>query len=201
MATTTEAAVAKRGGGGKLSRSETVTVRLDPRLNYLCELASRAQRRTKSSFVEWAIETALNAVQVPGTAQSRNDPDCSVDDLAFLLYDVDEADRLSNLAFHAPVLMTHEERVIWKLATSSGSLWKGRWREINDSEEEWQYDPHPQTLIVDRYRKNFDLLKRVAEGEESTDSLPTLDKRPIKKSPAPPSPAAFDTDLDEDLPF
>src|SRR6478752_3859188 len=25
----------KRGGGGKLSRSETVTVRLDPKLNYL----------------------------------------------------------------------------------------------------------------------------------------------------------------------
>jgi hypothetical protein len=97
--------------------------------------------------------------------------------------------------------MTHEERVIWKLATSSGSLWKGRWREINDSEEEWQYDTHPQTLIVDRYRKHYDLLKRVAEGEESADNLPTLDKRPIKRFPAPPPPAAFDTDLDEDLPF
>lgn len=43
----------------KLNRTETVTARLDPKLNYLCELASRAQRRTKSSFIEWAIQEAL----------------------------------------------------------------------------------------------------------------------------------------------
>lgn len=43
----------------KLNRSETVTVRLDPRLNYLTELAGRAQRRTKSSFIEWAIKEAI----------------------------------------------------------------------------------------------------------------------------------------------
>ncbi len=45
--------------GGKLSRTETVTVRLDPRLNYLCELAGRAQRRTKSGFIEWAVQRAI----------------------------------------------------------------------------------------------------------------------------------------------
>lgn len=43
----------------KLNRSETVTVRLDPRLNYLAELAGRAQRRTKSSFIEWAVQQAI----------------------------------------------------------------------------------------------------------------------------------------------
>src|SRR5688572_20503606 len=54
-----------RKGGAKLNRSETVTVRLDPKLNYLCELAARAQRRTKSSFIEWAIADSLGSVSLP----------------------------------------------------------------------------------------------------------------------------------------
>ena len=39
----------RKAGGGKLSRSETVTVRLDPKLRYLAELAARIHRRTLSS--------------------------------------------------------------------------------------------------------------------------------------------------------
>ena len=49
----------------KLNRSETVTVRLDPRLNYLAELAGRAQRRTKSSFIEWAVQEAVRSLGLP----------------------------------------------------------------------------------------------------------------------------------------
>lgn len=45
--------------GSKLNRSETVTIRLDPRLNYLTDLAARCQRRTKSSFIEWVIKETL----------------------------------------------------------------------------------------------------------------------------------------------
>lgn len=51
----------------KLNRSETVTVRLDPRMNYLTELAGRAQRRTKSSFIEWAVQKALRDLGVNET--------------------------------------------------------------------------------------------------------------------------------------
>ena len=54
----------RRGGGGKLARSETVTVRLAPKLRYLAELAARKQRRTLSSFIEWAIEETLETESV-----------------------------------------------------------------------------------------------------------------------------------------
>ena len=50
----------RKGGGGKLSRSETVTVRLDPKLRYLAELAARLHRRTLSSYIEWSIKEALD---------------------------------------------------------------------------------------------------------------------------------------------
>lgn len=46
-------------GGGKLSRSEVVSIRLDPRLRFGAEMAAAKCRRTLSSFTEWAIEEAL----------------------------------------------------------------------------------------------------------------------------------------------
>ena len=42
-------------------KSEVVTVRLDPKLKYVAELAARRQRRTLSSYIEWAIEDSLRA--------------------------------------------------------------------------------------------------------------------------------------------
>src|SRR6516165_4850387 len=54
----------RKGGGAKLVRSETVTVRLDPKLRYLGEIAARKQRRTVSSFIEWAIEDVLRRVSI-----------------------------------------------------------------------------------------------------------------------------------------
>lgn len=187
----------KRGGGGKLSRSETVTVRLDPRLNYLCELGARAQRRTKSSFIEWAVETALNAVTIPGTDRGYGGQPQSVDDLAYLLWDVDEADRIANLGLHAPILMTHEEQTIWKAIRNYGYLWKGSYQRVSDSEEEWTYSVESENLIRDRLAQTYDTIKLAAQGEASADALPGFTKRRPTKASA----SGFDTDLDDDVPF
>ena len=93
-------------GGGKLSRSEVVTVRLDPKLRYLAELAARKQRRTLSSFIEWAIEQSLAEVKLTQTA--------TVADKARALWDVDECDRFIKLALHDESLLNYREQVLWK---------------------------------------------------------------------------------------
>ena len=49
----------RNGGGGKLSRSEIIQVRLDPKLKFGAEMAAAKCRRTISSFGEGAIEEAL----------------------------------------------------------------------------------------------------------------------------------------------
>ena len=61
----------KRKGGSKLARSETVTVRLDPKLRYLAELAARKQRRSLSSYIEWAVEDSLSRVPLREDMNSR----------------------------------------------------------------------------------------------------------------------------------
>ena len=58
---------------GKELRAATMSVRLSPRLRYLAELAARKQHRTLSKFIVWAIEKALEQVQLgdsPYTAVS-----------------------------------------------------------------------------------------------------------------------------------
>lgn len=103
----------RKTSNSKLTRSETVTVRLDPKLRYLAELAARKQRRTLSSFIEWAIEDSLQRVELL-SGLDFDDPR-TVQDETNKLWDVDEADRFCKLATSYPELLTHEEQRLWKL--------------------------------------------------------------------------------------
>jgi hypothetical protein len=93
-------------GGGKLSRSEVLTIRLDRKMRYLAELAARKQRRTLSSFTEWAIEQSLKEVDLT--------EDYTIADKAHDLWDVDECDRFVKLALHDESLLNYREQVLWK---------------------------------------------------------------------------------------
>jgi predicted transcriptional regulator len=103
-------AAKKKGGGGKLSRSEVVTVRLDPKLRFAAELAARKQRRTLSSFIEWAIEEAVNRTEV---TDSEN-----VNYVMAQVWDVEEADRFVKLALNFPELLTFDEERLWRGSSS-----------------------------------------------------------------------------------
>ena len=190
----------KRGGGGKLSRSETVTVRLDPKLNYLCELAARAQRRTKSSFIEWAIENALSAVGIPGERKNGAGELWTIQERSVDLWDVDEPDRFVALVALAPSLLTHDEQMIWKVISTSPFLWRGSW--IDDGDEEvwsWNSDK-PFNVIFDRLRDNWDSIERVAEGQEPRSENFALKIKMVRGKPIGAA-KPFDSDLDDDCPF
>jgi hypothetical protein len=113
-------------GGGKLSRSEVVTVRLDQKLRYLADLAARKQRRTLSSFIEGAIERALAEVKLSETS--------TVEQAAGKLWDIDESDRFVKLAFFDENLLTYDEQVIWKLIQEWNSLDFSR----NEQKFDWE---------------------------------------------------------------
>ncbi len=120
----------RKVGGGKLARSETVTVRLDPKLRYLAELAARKQRRTVSSFIEWAVEQSMKDVILKLTF-SFDGPDddegvaTTLQSKANDLWDVDPAERLARLAITLPEMLTHDEQLLWKQIEDSGLLSKG----------------------------------------------------------------------------
>jgi len=156
----------KKGGGGKLSRSETVTVRLDPKLRYLAGLAARKQRRTLSSYIEWVIEESLDRVCIEGTNQNDNR---SIAEEALTLWDVDESDRFVKLALNHPDLLAHDEQVLWKLIQENGYLWC--WHD--DPSEEWIWTAGHESIIFDRLRDHWQTFKAVAAGDKDKDDLPT----------------------------
>lgn len=155
----------KSKGGSKLSRSEITTVRLDPKLRYLAELAARKQRRTLSSFIEWSIEDTLNRFPL------KEGPDwvASVGAEAEYLWDVDSADRLARLALRYPELLTHDEQVLWKLIRENGFLWKGR---FGRTSKKWEWDVGEQTLLFGRLRDHWPDFLAVAAGEKPAAFLP-----------------------------
>jgi predicted transcriptional regulator len=170
--------VAKKAGG-KLTRSETVTVRLDPKLRYLADLAARKQRRTLSSYIEWAIEESLSS-----TIMKYNGPhEYTLAAVSLELWDVDEADRFVKLAIEYPDLLTHEEQVLWKLVRENGTLWKGHY------DSEWVWNVDSASIIYERLREHWDKFLAVARGEENASILPTWEKKEV------------DFDPDSEIPF
>lgn len=175
----------KAGGGAKTRRTETLTVRLDPKLRYLSEIAGRVQRRTLSSFAEWAIEDSLKRVQI----DDRDD--ASIADMSARLWDVEEADRFAKLAFWAPQLLNYDEQRIWKVVRECGLLWNGKWQRSSDlTRERFTWDVREASFRFPELRKYWDTICDVALGDAPADRLPKwIGERAVK-----------DTD-DDDIPF
>lgn len=92
----------------KQPRKELTSLRLEPQVKYLAEIASRVQRRSLTNYIEWAIEECLK--QAPIRPGGR-----SIADLMLELWDVNEPERLIKLAGIAPELLTHDEQLIFKI--------------------------------------------------------------------------------------
>jgi hypothetical protein len=184
----------RRAGGGKLARTENVQIRLDPRLRYLAELGARKQRRTLSSFMEWAVEKSLESVFLY-EGSGYNDESISVADQAAALWDVDDAERLAKLAWSYPDLLTHEEQVLWKLIRDNGYLWKGRY----DNQGWWIWNwKDEEALILPRLSQYWTDFVKVAQGEEGKEILP---KWVEKGTPTPEAKKTSFAEFDDDIPF
>ena len=160
-------------GGGKLSRSQTVTLRLDPRLKYLTDIAARTQRRTTSSFIEWAIEKSLSQVEL----YSDQNNYVSLADEANTLWDISETDRLVLLGLHYPHLLNLEEQEVWKLITTNTYFWR-----YLDQTDDSQPQISRDSLNIKKVRDNWEVLIAVTKGEKEKSELPTHDNTSHKSN-------------------
>jgi hypothetical protein len=156
-------------------KSEVVTVRLDPKLKYLAELAARRQRRTLSSFIECAIEDSLSRLSPADNFHGEEVPTFA--DKASALWDVDEPDRFAKLALNYPELLDHEEQRIWKLVRENGLLWRGSYA---GPEKEWTWKVWESELLWDRLREYWQTFRDVARGDKPLSALPKWAKKSEK---------------------
>jgi len=172
--------VERKGGGGTLSRTEIVTIRLDPKLRYLAELAARSHRRTLSSWIEWSIKTSIDQELLPASEATKEHH--RLGDAAKFLWDVDEPGRLAQLALHYPSLLTFEEQLIWKLVKTNGYFWRGK---RTGPTGEWQWTVKHESLIDYHLEHYWQVLCDVARTGEGHDRLPKWERFKPEVKPAP----------------
>jgi hypothetical protein len=104
----------------KPTRSETLGLRLDPRMKYALELLSRAQRRSISGTVEWCVERALKSEMI---STELTGADLTFEDLTHRIWDVDPYRQLVNLCAYTPKLATFEELQRYRVLTLTDGMW------------------------------------------------------------------------------
>ena len=151
----------RRGGRlareGRLARSEVATLRLDPKLQYSLDLATRQKRCTISSYLEEITDQSLKEVFLRGRDGSFR----SVADLEEHLWDRDPVNRFLKVAFEYPDLLNRDEQVIWKLIQEDPVLWP--------RSREGKLAAEPDVNLIRVY---WDRLNAVANREADRSILP-----------------------------
>ncbi len=145
---------------GDKVRSITVSVRLDPKLRYLAELASRQQRRTLSSYIEWVVLESFSKVELA--------PKTTLASKAEELWDVDPLARLVRLGYDYAHLLEYDEQVLWKIIRNEEDLWQ---HEDQVDPQNFHLPARGQISMAKLHERWPDLLK-TASTENSTDVLP-----------------------------
>lgn len=209
----------RKGGGGKLTRSEIVTVRMDEQLHYLAELAARKHRRTLSSFIEWAVQQSYKNVELYHS-DDYNDPTVKLGEVEGRLWDVDKSERFARLAILYPELLTLEEQERWKMLTDSQLLSPAMQRSNGVRQWDW---PKLEDVVFPMLRRHWaallaaheagsdaskkwviDIQEKVEAGTIYKSAAPAPARplaRPLSGVPAKPKAASGFDDMDDDIPF
>jgi hypothetical protein len=144
-----------------MARSKVITVRLEPRMRYLAELAARQHRWTLSGFIAWALERAFRDVTLADGGALTDEAD--------RLWDPSPAARFAKLAIAHPDLLTHEQQQLWKLIQDCDFFWGGRKDGLG---KQWQRARRDPTLSSERLAEYWDLLNAIGAGDKSRSELP-----------------------------
>lgn len=151
----------------KQPRKEVTSLRLEPKIKYLAEIAARQQRRSLTNYIEWALEESLKTVNIGDIAFER-----SVYELSDHLWDLSEAKRFIRLATYRNDLLTYEEQKLWGVITKHPYLYlkkcPGAWTDDNikfdDLDNDWD-------LLIQASYDDKEALKKLDEAH--TQKMPT----------------------------
>lgn len=96
-----------------VKKTETLTLRLEPKLKFLIELISRMKRQSITGVVESAVEDLAFGLDVSFHDNGTTEPLAMVNALANI-WSTDESERFLNFCYHLPHLMTYEDQRVWE---------------------------------------------------------------------------------------
>lgn len=145
-------------GGGKLNRCAPISVRFDPKTKHAADMAARYQRRTLSSYIEWAVEFALTNSD---TRDLSGQP-IKLWEVAEKTFDVEDSEKLIKMALYAPNLLNYDEMQIWKVIETHSYFWRSH--ETYKNRISGYID---KDLNLDRIREQWNnILKLVENGQD-----------------------------------
>ena len=118
-------------------RSETISARLDPKVRYLLELASRSERRSISNMVEIAIEKLLSDIELQNRFEKKGDSTTTLEQHADFLCEGDFLERLAKLGIFYPHLLSHQEKELWEHVVRCGLVPDSYYKASFSREKVW----------------------------------------------------------------
>ena len=190
----------KKKGISKLNRTEVATVRFDPRLRFAVELAARKQRRTISSFIEWAVEKAVKEVEVGKLFKIDNKSRTAWQAMA-IIWRVDDAELFLRFVKRLPTLLSYEQEELWDLISKSPYFWQVKIGQ--DGKPEWlpRRFRIGKTLLTQRVQEQWETLNKIVAGEVSFDAIPREPLIEIDPNDAPPAADETEGDKEDILPM
>lgn len=120
-------ATKKKAAPAAQRKGEPLSIRIDPKVRYGLELLSRAQRRSVTGVVEWAIAEAFRNETVPmiesvkdGMRKTTVQP---FNSYLLSVWSVNEVERWLHLYRYSPDLLTYEEARMIRVLDATGELW------------------------------------------------------------------------------
>lgn len=101
-----------------VKKTETLTLRLEPKLKFLIEMVSRLKRQSITGVVESAVEDLAFGLDVTFHDHGATEPLSMASALANI-WSTDESERFLNFCYHLPHLMTYEDQRIWETIKAS----------------------------------------------------------------------------------
>ncbi len=99
-------------------KTETLTLRLDPKVKLMIELISRIRRQSITGVVEAAIEEIAFDLDAPFFYEKETNT-WSLSSVVTEVWSTDESERFINMCYHLPTLLTYEEQRIWETIKAS----------------------------------------------------------------------------------
>lgn len=112
-----------RTAGAEGAKTSTLSVRLTPKMRFGLEMMARLHRDSIPEIVTRAINNIFSS-EYDGLWDSDTDSPYGRRWLMKLLWAERPSDRLANLAFHCPSLMSSAENRLWSHIKSESKFWK-----------------------------------------------------------------------------
>jgi len=149
-------------------KTETLTLRLDPKVKFMIELVSRIRRQSITGVIEAAIEEIAGDLGAPFHYKGETN-NWDLSSAVAEVWSTDESERFINFCYHLPNLLTFEEQRIWETIKASPFFLAN---DATAMETFWEVERigHLDRGSISQFWEN--LLEHVEEHKESRTIIP-----------------------------